>query len=43
MVGCSAAVNKLLCDTTSVDLSRDSTALGGKFPEDELKAGYETC
>ena len=25
----------------SVDLSRDRTALSGKFPEDELKAGRE--
>ena len=38
---CIAAVNKLLCDTPSVDLSRDRTALSGKFPEDELKAGRE--
>ena len=35
------AVNKLLCDTPSVDFSRDRTALSGKFPEDELKAGRE--
>ena len=35
------AVNKLLCDMPSVDLSRDRTALSGKFPEDELKAGRE--
>ena len=36
-----AAVNKLLCDTPSVDLSRDRTALSGKFLEDELKASRE--
>ena len=35
------AVNKLLCDTPSVDLSRDRTALSGKFPEEELKASRE--
>ena len=28
-------------DTPTVDLSRDRTALSGKFPEDELKAGRE--
>ena len=39
LAGCIAAVNKLLCDTPSVDLSRDRTALSGKFQEDELKAG----
>ena len=39
--GCMPAVNKLLCDTPSVDLSRDRTALSGKFLEDELKAGRE--
>ena len=33
--------SKLLCDTPSVDLSRDRTALSGKFPEDALKAGRE--
>ena len=38
LAGCIAAVNNLLCDTPSVDLSRDRTALSGKFPEDELKA-----
>ena len=32
---------QLLCDTPTVDLSRDRTALSGKFPEDELKAGRE--
>ena len=41
LAGCIAAVNKLLCDMPSVDLSRDRTALSGKFPEDELKAGRE--
>ena len=41
LAGCIAAVNNLLCDTPSVDLSRDRTALSGKFPEDELKAGRE--
>ena len=38
LAGCIAAVNKLFCDTPSVDLSRDRTPLSGKFPEDELKA-----
>ena len=41
LAGCIAAVNKLLCDTPSVDLSRDRTALSGKFPDDGLKAGRE--
>ena len=41
LAGCIAAVNKLLCDTPSVDLSRDRTSLSGKFLEDELKAGRE--
>ena len=41
LAGCIAAVNKLLCDTLSVDLSRDRTALSGKFPEDELNADRE--
>ena len=41
LAGCIAAVNKLLCDTPTVDLSRDRTALSGKFPEDDLKAGRE--
>ena len=41
LAGRIAAVNKLLCDTPSVDLSRDRTARSGKFPEDELKAGRE--
>ena len=41
LAGCIAAVNRLPCDTPSVDLSRDRTALSGKFPEDELKAGRE--
>ena len=36
-----ATVNKLLCDTPLVDLRRDRSALSGKFPEDELKAGRE--
>ena len=36
-----AAVNNLLCDVPIVDLSRDRTALCGKLPEDELKAGRE--
>ena len=33
---CIAAVNKLLCDTPSVDLSRDRTALSVKYPGDEV-------
>ena len=37
LAGCIAAVNKRLC----VDLSRDRTALSGKFPEHELRAGRE--
>ena len=41
LAGCIAAVSKLLCDTPSVDVSRDRTAVSGKFPEDELKAGRE--
>ena len=41
LAGCIAAVTKLLCDTPSVDFSRDCTALSGKFPEDELKASRE--
>ena len=41
LAGCIAAVNKLLCDTPSVDLSRDRTALSGKFLENELKASRE--
>ena len=41
LAGCIAVVNKLLCDTPSVDLSRDRTALSGKFLEDELKASRE--
>ena len=32
LAGCIVAVNKLLCDTPSVDLSRDCTALSGQFP-----------
>ena len=34
LTGCIAAVNNLLCDSPTVDLSRDRTALSGKFPED---------
>ena len=41
MAGCIAAVNNLLCDVPTVDVSQDRTALSGKFPEDELKAGRE--
>ena len=41
LAGCIAAANELFCDTPSVDLSRDRTALSGKFPEDGLKAGRE--
>ena len=41
VAGCIAAVNNLLCDMLTIDLSRDRTALSGKFPEDELKAGRE--
>ena len=41
LAGCIAAVNNLLCDVPTVDLSRDRTAQSGKFPEDELKAGRE--
>ena len=41
LAGCVAAVNNLLCDVPTVDLSRDRTALSGKSPEDELKAGRE--
>ena len=32
---CTAAINEILSDTPSVDLSRDRTAQSGKFPEDE--------
>ena len=39
--GCIAAVIELLCDTPSVDPSRDCIALSGKFPEEELKACRE--
>ena len=39
--GCIAAVNKHLCGTPSVYVSRDRTAMSGKFPEDDLKAGRE--
>ena len=38
---CIAAVNEILCDTPSADLSQDRTAQSGKFPEDEVKAGRE--
>ena len=41
LAGCIAAVNELLCDMPPVDLSPDRTALSGKFPENELKAGRE--
>ena len=41
LTGCIVAVNKLLCDTPSVHLSLDCTALSGKIPEDNLKAGRE--
>ena len=41
MAGCIAAVNNLLCDVPTVDLSQHRTALSGKFPEDESKAGRE--
>ena len=41
LTGCIAAVNKLLCDMPSVDLSLDRTAQTGKFPEGALKAGRE--
>ena len=38
---CIAAVNNFLCDGPTVDCRRDRTALNGKLPEDELKAGQE--
>ena len=41
LVGCIVAVNELFCDTPSVDLNRDRTALCGKFPEDEWKVSRE--
>ena len=41
LAGYIAAVNEILCDTPSVDLSQDRTARTGKFPEDALKAGRE--
>ena len=41
LADCIAAVNNLLCDVPTVELSRDRTPLSGKFPEDELKAGRE--
>ena len=39
--GCVATVSNLLCDMPTVNLSQDRTALSGKFPEHELKAGRE--
>ena len=39
--GCIAAVNKLLYDMPSVDLSRDRNARSGKFPQNVLRAGRE--
>ena len=41
LAGCIAAVNNLLCDRPSVDLSRGRSALSGKFSEEELRAGRE--
>ena len=41
LAGCIAAVNNLLCDVPTVDLSRDRTAISGKFPEDELNTSRE--
>ena len=41
LTGCIAAVNKIVCDMPSVDLSHDRTAQFGKFPEDASKAGRE--
>ena len=41
LAGCIVAVNNLLCDMPTIDLSRDRTALSGQFPEDELTAGRE--
>ena len=41
LVGCIVAVNKLLCETPSVDLRRDRSLLSGKFQEDESKACRE--
>ena len=41
LAGCIAAVNKLLCDTPTVDLSRDRIALSGKVPFGDLKIGRE--
>ena len=39
--GCVATVSNLLCDMPTVNLSQDRTALSGKFPEHELKAGRQ--
>ena len=33
LAGCIAAVNNLLCDVPTVDLSQDRAALSGKFPK----------
>ena len=41
LAGCIAAVNNLLCDVPTVDLSQDRTAVSGKFPEDALKSSRE--
>ena len=41
LTGCIAAVNEILCDTPSVDLSHDRIAQTGKFPEDARKAVRE--
>ena len=37
LAGCVAAVNKLLCDTPLVDLSRDRTALSGSSVADSTE------
>ena len=41
LAGCIAAVNNLLCDMPTVDLSRDRTALSGKFLEDKIERPVE--
>ena len=41
LAGCIAVVNKLLCDTPSVDLSRERTALSGKFPGTNVLANLD--
>ena len=41
LAGCIAAVSTLLCNMPTFGLSRDRTALSGKFPEDDLKGGRE--